>query len=214
MAGISPISGAGAGAYNAYFHPAMNKINMPHKAGLDPSNPVSLTKPVPALPESGKAVAGWAINSFKSILNFFSDTHSMKKDDVSEIQVQCPTCCNREYTCSNGETSDGKSTMISGHESAERVRQHEAEHLRIARTNAAAQGKMVVAQQINMIAGKCPECGETYVAKGEAITQTVEIITAKQLWVTASATDNPSRNYPHGGNLRSQGIGRLFDGYG
>ncbi|MDI6782184.1 MAG: hypothetical protein QME49_08800, partial [bacterium] len=162
MSGISPISGAGGGVYNAYFHPAMNRVNMPHKTGqIDPStlvNPVKvLSQPVSVLPESGETAAGWAINSFKSILNFFSNTDSMKKNDASEIQVQCPACRNREYTCSNGETSDGKKTIIPGHESAARVRHHETEHLRIARMNADTQGKMVVAQRINTITEKCPE---------------------------------------------------------
>ncbi|MBI4753392.1 hypothetical protein HY793_03335, partial [Candidatus Desantisbacteria bacterium] len=165
MAGISPISGAGGGAYNAYFHPGIiNKVNMPHRANpIDSSIPVNPIKPVSVLPENNKTATSWAIDSFKSILNFFSNTDSMKKNDASEIQTQCPACCNREYICSNGETSDGKKTIISGHESAERVRQHEAEHLKIARMNAANQGKMAVAQRINTIIEKCPECGETYV---------------------------------------------------
>ncbi|MDI6736648.1 MAG: hypothetical protein QME42_10755, partial [bacterium] len=91
---------------------------------------------------------------------------------------------------------------------------HETEHLRIARMNADTQGKMVVAQRINTITEKCPECGETYVAKGEAITETVEIIATRQTGMTSSATYNPSRNHPHGVDLKFHGIGRLFDGYG
>ncbi len=221
MAGISPISGAGGGVYNAYFHPAMHRVNMPRKAdNIDPLTQVNLQpqqvvrpQSVSVLPENGKTAAGWAINSFKSILNFFSDTPSMKKNNTSEIQTQCPTCRNREYTCSNGETSDGKKTIISGHESAERVRQHEAEHLKIARMNAAAQGKLVVAQRINTITEKCSECGESYVAKGEAITETVEIA-AKRPVVLSSITYNPSNNHPNSADLKFHGIGKLFDGYG
>lgn len=216
MAGISPISGAGAGAYNAYFHPVfIPRTTMSHKANpIDSSIPVNPIKPVSVLPENNKTAAGWAINSFKSIFNFFSNTDSMKKNDVSETQVQCPACRNREYTCSNGETSDGKNTIIPGHESVERVRQHEAEHLKIARMNAVTQGKMVVAQQINTITEKCPECGGTYVAKGEAITKIAEIITTKQTGVLSPTTYNPSRNHHNGSDLRFKGIGRLFDGYG
>ncbi|MFH1961615.1 MAG: hypothetical protein ABIJ30_01875 [bacterium] len=210
MSGISPISGAGGGAYNAYFYPGfMPRVNIPNKAGtIDPFIPINPIKPVSVLPENNKVVNSWAIDSFKSIFNFFSKTDSMDKNEVSEIQTQCSVCRNREYTCSNGETSDGKQTVIPGHESAERIRQHEAEHLRIARMNAEAQGKMVVAQQINTTKEKCSECGETYVSKGEAITETVRMIT------TQHRTYNPSRNYPEGPELRLEGIGRFFDGYG
>ncbi|MEK7274987.1 MAG: hypothetical protein AAB110_07000 [Candidatus Desantisbacteria bacterium] len=217
MAGISPISGAGGGVYNAYLHPAMHRVNMPRKAvNIDPLTQVNPINVVQPQPENGKTAAGWAINSFKSILNFFSDSSSMKKNgenNASEIQTQCLACRNREYTCSNGETSDGSKTIIQGHESAERVRQHEAEHLKIARMNAATQGKLVVAQRINTITEKCPECGETYTAKGEAITETVKIA-AKQPVMLSSATYNPSSNHPNGADLRFHGIGRLFDGYG
>ncbi|MFH1096470.1 MAG: hypothetical protein V1749_03090, partial [Candidatus Desantisbacteria bacterium] len=162
-----------------------------------------------ALPESNKTDTGWAINSFKSIMNFFSQTKDNQgKNDVSQIQKQCPACSCREYTCSNGETSDGKKAIIPGHESVEKVRQHEAEHLRIARMNASNQGKMVVAQHINTITEKCPECGEIFVAKGEAITETVEMIPMRP------ATYHPSRIQSNGPDLRLEGVGRLFDGYG
>ncbi len=216
MAGISPISGAGGGVYNAYFHPNMHRVGIPRKAdNIDPLTQNVRPQPVSILPENGKTSAGWAINSFKSIINFFNNTSSMENvgKNVSEIQTQCLACRNREYTCSNGETSDGNRTIIPGHESAERVRQHEAEHLKIAQMNAAAQGKLVVAQRINTITEKCPECGETYTAKGEAITETVEI-TAKRLMAISLATYNPSNNHSNGADLRFQGIGKLFDGYG
>jgi len=207
MAGISPISVIGSGAYNTYFHPAMNRVNMPHRTDpVDSSYPI---RPISALPESNKTAIGWAINSFQSIMNFFSQTKdNQAKNNVSEIQKQCPVCCNREYTCSNGETTDGKKAIIPGHESVERVRQHEAEHLRIARMNAGNQGKMVIAQHINTITEKCPECGEIFVAKGEAITETVEMIT------TRSGTYHQFRNQSNGPNMRLEGVGRLFDGYG
>jgi predicted nucleic-acid-binding Zn-ribbon protein len=216
MAGISPISGAGEGAYNAYFHPGLiPKVNMPYRANpIDSSIPINPIKPVSVLPENNKTAVGWTIDSFKSILNFFKDTDSRRKNNVSEIQAQCPICRNREYTCSNDETTDGRKTIIPGHESAERVRQHEAEHLRIARMKADSQEKMVVSQRINTITEKCPECGETYVASGEAITETAEIITTRREGVIYRAAYNPSNNHPISADLRFKGIGVSFDRYG
>lgn len=199
MSGISPISMAGGGAYNIYFHP----VN---------SGPINPIKPIPVLPENNKIDTGWAINSFKSVLDFFAKTSEpVGNKPVSinhEIQAQCPACSNREYTCSNGETTDGKTSIIPGHRSVEKVRQHEAEHLKIARMNALTNGKMVVAQHINTITEKCPECGEIYVSKGEAITETVDIITMR------AGTYQSSHNQSKGPNLMLEGVGRLFDGYG
>jgi predicted RNA-binding Zn-ribbon protein involved in translation (DUF1610 family) len=224
MNGISPV--AGSGTYFAYFHPSLQKTinipynNIPHNNIPSHSSNNHSNKPLTHIPANQPGNTdinnrlSWTINSFRSILEFFINTaentqHQRASDNYcnnNEIQIKCRTCSTREYVCSNGETSDGKTVIISGHESIEKVRQHEAEHLRIARLRAATQGKMVVAQWINITTAQCPECGETYVTKGEAVSKMIDIGSPSRISYHYS-------NYPYGPDERLEGKGLHIDMY-
>ncbi|MDI6703921.1 MAG: hypothetical protein QME40_04535 [bacterium] len=80
--------------------------------------------------------------------------------------------CQRRYQCSNGETSDGMSTRMSGPESLTHVPRHEMEHATKARARAAREGKEVVSIDIKIQYATCPECGMRYAIGGKTTVRT------------------------------------------
>lgn len=96
-----------------------------------------------------------------------------QKDSISIEEKKCHLCQTRRYVCSNGETSDGNETIITGKQSALRVQQHEAEHLQSARNKALQEDRVVIGQEIKLCTTVCPECGETYTNKGIASSKSI-----------------------------------------
>lgn len=115
--------------------------------------------------------------------------------------------------CSTGETSDGTSTIIPGKQSNLRVQHHEAQHLHQARIKAVQEGRVVVSQDIHLQHAICPECGETYVSGGQAVTRTLSKQEFQQLieFQSAKPTYQPSGIL---NNQKPEGKGINIDFYG
>ncbi|MEW6621401.1 MAG: hypothetical protein AB1422_19055, partial [bacterium] len=117
ISGVDAVSRI-SGAYRVYFHLNNRTTNsLPLSRTNFPQNPAESN------PRS------WQIGSFHSIFNFLINNEKISKEIVhlNKSNEGCNLCQNRRYICSNGETSDGKSTIIPGQQSALRVQHHEAQ---------------------------------------------------------------------------------------
>jgi len=206
ISGVEGVSGV-SGGYRVYFHLntlrrttpnnllPIRRINFPHQNR--PSNPL----------EGGTTPHSWQISSFYSIFNFLRNNPGIDKSNEfnfigrDKSQEECKLCQGRRYVCSNGETSDGNSTVIPGRQSALRVQHHEAQHLHRARIKAVQEGKVVVAQYIFLQYATCPECGKTYVSGGQAVTHTLNKEEFQQL---LQQTQLPKPTYQPLGLLNNQ----------
>jgi hypothetical protein len=174
ISGVGGISGV-SGAYRVYFH--LNRYTIPNN--LSPIRRVNF--PIQNMsPYSTESTSrSWQIGSFYSIINFLINNQGIGRgNEVNFLKEEkakenCSLCQGRRYVCSNGETSDGISTIIPGRQSALRVQHHEAQHLREARIKALQEGKVVISQHIYLQHAICPECGGSYVSSGQAVTHTL-----------------------------------------
>lgn len=158
----------------------------------------------------------WQIGSFHSLFNFFINNQGTDKSKGIEDKAKedCKLCQGRRYVCSNGETSDGRSTIIPGRQSELRVQHHEAQHLHQARIKAASNGKVVISQHIFLQHAICPECGGNYVSSGHAVTHTLSPQEFQQL--IQQPPFSKSTYQPSGGlnDQKLEGIGINIDFYG
>lgn len=87
---------------------------------------------------------------------------------------ECKTCRARKYR--DGSADPGVSFKVPAHIPPEQsfavITTHEQEHLFREKAKARLEGREVVTQYISYQFAKCPECGRTYVAGGEAVTVT------------------------------------------
>lgn len=163
ISGVDAVSNVG-GAYRVYFHlDNLKKITHPVNSTHQNVSP-NIVKRNPH---------SWQIGSFYSIYNFLINNQEVDKSKEIKSKEICHSCQGRQYVCSNGETSDGISTIIPGRQSELRVQHHEAQHLHLARIKAVQEGKIVVSQHIHLQHTICSECGGTYVSGGQAITHTL-----------------------------------------
>ncbi|MEW6096944.1 MAG: hypothetical protein AB1567_10560 [bacterium] len=202
ISGVDAVSGV-SGAYRAYFHLnnllPIRRINFPHQNRY--ANPL----------EGGNTTRSWQIGSFYSIFNFLRNNQGI---EINKSTEECNLCQERRYICSNGETSDGISTIIPGKQSLLRVQHHEAQHLHQARIKAVQEGKVVVSQYIFLQHSICPECGGTYVSSGQAVTHTLNKQEFQQL-IQQTHLSKPT--YHPSGSLNNQtpeGKGINIDFYG
>jgi hypothetical protein len=214
ISGIGGISGVSS-VYRVYFH--LNHYTAPNN--LSPIRRVNFHNQnmLPSLPEGTSR--SWQIGSFYSIFNFLINNQGIDKGREVNLQEykakeECNLCQGRRYVCSNGETSDGISTIIPGRQSALRVQHHEAQHLREARIKALQEGKVVISQHIYLQHSICPECGGSYVSGGQAVTHT---LTREEFQALIQQTTITKPTYQPAGKMndqRPEGKGINIDCYG
>jgi len=212
ISGVDAVSGV-RGAYQVYFHLnhprgslnnffLIKRINFPHQ--YISSNSVERTS------------RGWQIGSFHSLFNFLINNPGIDKSEGidAKSKEECTLCQGRRYICSNGETSDGRTTIIPGRQSELRVQHHEAQHLHQARIKATREGKIVISQHIFLQHAICPECGGSYVSSGQAVTQILDKQEFQQLIQHpqfSKPTYQPSAEL---NDQKPEGKGRNIDFYG
>lgn len=219
VSGVNGVSGI-SGPYRVYFHldnlrrPVSNE-SLPAIKRLDLSRQNKLL----LNPLQGENTSrSWQINSFYSILNFLKNNYEISNKIISQqkdnIQEECTLCQKRRYICSNGETTDGISTIIPGKQSELRVQHHEAQHLHHARIKAMREGRVVISQHIFLQYSTCPECKRSYVSGGQAVTWTLSKQDFQQI-IQQSYTPTPTY-LPSGAlnNERPEGKGINIDYYG
>lgn len=87
---------------------------------------------------------------------------------------ECLTCKTRKYQ--DGSDDPGVSFKSPGHISPEAsaavVMGHEQEHVQNERSNAKAEGRKVISQNVSLETSVCSECGKVYVSGGKTTTVT------------------------------------------
>lgn len=212
ISGVDAVSGV-SGAYRVYFH--LNNTPSPI-----PIRRVNLNHQYRLLNSRDGTTSSWPIGSFYAIFNFLINNHGI--DTGKEVNLlkedkakdDCHLCQGRRYVCSNGETSDGISTIISGRQSALRVQHHEAQHLRQARIKALQEGKIVISQHIYLQHSICPECGGSYVSSGQAVTHTLSKEEFKTVIIHSSTTKPIYQPSARLNNQTPEGKGINIDLYG
>ncbi|MFH1562205.1 MAG: hypothetical protein ABIF11_02120 [Nitrospirota bacterium] len=205
ISGVDTVNGVSG----AYFNLRKNllpvsTVNFPHQN----KNPLEIENNPHSQP----------IGSFHSIFNSLRNNQRIDKNNEINFQnekelskEECGLCQGRKYICSNGETSDGISTIISGRQSALRVQHHETQHLHQAKINATQKGKIVVSQHIYLQYATCPECEGTYVSAGQAVTSTMSKQEFRQQIQSSKPTYQPSGAL---NNQKPEGKGVNIDFYG
>jgi ferredoxin-like protein FixX len=87
--------------------------------------------------------------------------------------AECQTCNSRKYIdgSNEGNVSFKTPTHISPEASRAVVSSHEKEHVSNAVSEGSKPGKELVFSSVRLEMDVCPECGKTYIAGGETITQ-------------------------------------------
>jgi hypothetical protein len=90
--------------------------------------------------------------------------------------AECKTCSNRKYRdVSNDSTVSFQTpTQLSPAAAESLVRAHEQEHVSHEQVSAGENGRKVVAQNVAIHYGVCPECGRPFVSGGTTTTVTSE----------------------------------------
>jgi hypothetical protein len=125
-----------------------------------------------AVPPASSRASSQAARSSEAALN----RGTAVQGSTATGPAECKTCSNRKYRdVSNDSTVSFQTpTQLSPAAAESLVRAHELEHMNHEQVSARENGRKVVAQNVAIHYGVCPECGSPFVSGGTTTTVTSE----------------------------------------
>lgn len=112
-------------------------------------------------------------NNYNTGSLYGKESSQIGNEEKVDKVTECETCKNRRYQdgSNEGDVSFKAPGHISPSSSYGKVMSHEKEHVANAYEKANKNNGEVVNVSVHLTTARCPECGRTYVAEGETVTQ-------------------------------------------